>query len=235
MQKLQKIGYMALGGVFMLVLMMAMPVLASAQRQITAYFNNIRVVVDGVLITPRDGQGNIVEPFVVDGTTYLPVRAVAEALGRAVEWDGATQTVYIGARPGVVQYLQDTAPAFASYRSHREFSAMQSGGVDRFSMGGIVHVNGMTYGQFAWSTHNLNSRFTSLSGVVGKLDDANIMPETWNDRYVRFFADGRLVLEVEISSGMLPRDFTINLAGVNQLRIETLTPTGVGIGNPVVQ
>ena len=53
----------------MLVLMMTVPVLASTQRQLTAHFNNIRVVVDGAVITPRDGQGNIVEPFVVDGTS----------------------------------------------------------------------------------------------------------------------------------------------------------------------
>jgi hypothetical protein len=32
----------------------------------------------------------------VDGTTYLPVRAVASALGLAVEWDGETNTVRLG-------------------------------------------------------------------------------------------------------------------------------------------
>jgi hypothetical protein len=36
-----------------------------------------------------------VEPFVSDGTTYLPVRAIADALGKNVSWDNATKSVYI--------------------------------------------------------------------------------------------------------------------------------------------
>ena len=33
------------------------------------------------------------EPFIYDGTTYLPVRAVGEAVGKTVGWDGKTNTV----------------------------------------------------------------------------------------------------------------------------------------------
>jgi hypothetical protein len=53
------------------------------------------LVVNGQEVTPRDVQGNVVEPFIFEGTTFLPVRAVAEALGQEVNWDGATNTVYI--------------------------------------------------------------------------------------------------------------------------------------------
>lgn len=37
------------------------------------------------------------EPFILDGTTYLPVRAVAGALGLGVGWDDATSTVTLPA------------------------------------------------------------------------------------------------------------------------------------------
>ena|GEM_PF-6187372 len=30
----------------------------------------------------------------------MPVRAIGEALGKTVDWDGPTNTIYIGARPG---------------------------------------------------------------------------------------------------------------------------------------
>ena len=59
-------------------------------------YNNIKITLDGKQITPRDGQGNIVEPFVYNGTTYLPVRAISNALGIAVDWDASTQTVILG-------------------------------------------------------------------------------------------------------------------------------------------
>jgi len=39
------------------------------------------------------------EPFIVDGTTYLPLRAVADALGKEVELDGPNQSVYVGRKP----------------------------------------------------------------------------------------------------------------------------------------
>ena len=47
----------------------------------------------------------------MNGTTYLPVRAVANALGKEVYWDGPNYTVYIGRMDGKLGYpsvrLQD--------------------------------------------------------------------------------------------------------------------------------
>ncbi len=76
-------------------------------KNLLANYVGVKLVVDGVSITPKDANGTVVEPFIVDGTTYLPVRAVAEALGKEVGWDGDTKTVYIGAKP-------QTAPSYAS-------------------------------------------------------------------------------------------------------------------------
>lgn len=58
-------------------------------------YNNIKVTLDGNAVNLVDANGNPVEPFTINGTTYLPVRAVAGAFGLEVEWDGATQTVIL--------------------------------------------------------------------------------------------------------------------------------------------
>jgi hypothetical protein len=60
-----------------------------------ASFADIRIFVDGKQIDPRDAGGASVEPFIINGTTYLPVRAVAEALGMEVSWDNASKSVRI--------------------------------------------------------------------------------------------------------------------------------------------
>ena len=52
------------------------------EKALTAVYNNIRICVNGTEITPVDALGNTVEPFIIDGTTYLPVRAVAEAVNK---------------------------------------------------------------------------------------------------------------------------------------------------------
>ncbi|MBQ9976669.1 MAG: hypothetical protein IJP16_09160 [Clostridia bacterium] len=50
----------------------------------TLDYNDIKICIDGNYITPKDAGGNVVEPFIINGTTYLPVRAVASALGKEV-------------------------------------------------------------------------------------------------------------------------------------------------------
>lgn len=58
-------------------------------------YNDIKITLNDEKLTPTDANGNYVEPFIIDGTTYLPVRAVANALGLNVEWDGANNTVVL--------------------------------------------------------------------------------------------------------------------------------------------
>lgn len=74
---------------------------AAYQKQATLNYSGISITLDGKKITPKDANGNTVEPFTISGTTYLPVRAIATALGLNVTWDGNTQTVglYTGAVP----------------------------------------------------------------------------------------------------------------------------------------
>lgn len=68
----------------------------SGQRSIDVTYNDIKIVIDGKEYVPKDANGNIVEPFAYNGTTYVPLRAVANAFGKEVGWDGATATVTIG-------------------------------------------------------------------------------------------------------------------------------------------
>lgn len=70
-------------------------------------YNNVKICIDGTYLEPKDANGNTVEPFIMDGTTYLPVRAVAGAFGKAVEWDGATSTVFLGQRPADASAIAD--------------------------------------------------------------------------------------------------------------------------------
>lgn len=43
----------------------------------------------------RDGNNKIVYPIVVEGTSYLPVRAVCDIAGLKVDWDGDTRTILL--------------------------------------------------------------------------------------------------------------------------------------------
>ncbi|BAK99956.1 hypothetical protein OBV_27580 [Oscillibacter valericigenes Sjm18-20] len=63
--------------------------------QKTLEYKDIQVTLDGKKLDLKDAKGNAVEPFMLDGTNYLPVRALSEALGLDVSWDGNTNTVVL--------------------------------------------------------------------------------------------------------------------------------------------
>lgn len=92
---------------------------AITTKTLEAHYPGIKLVVSGQEIEAKNGAGTEVEPFIVDGTVYLPARVVGEALGKSVEWDGQTNTVYIGKAPMVedaqqlIEILEETHPAFA--------------------------------------------------------------------------------------------------------------------------
>lgn len=78
----------------------------TGKQTIDVDYLDIKLVVNGKEVTPKDVNGNVVEPFAYNGTTYLPVRAVGEALGKTVRWDGETKTVHLGELPQAT-YLVD--------------------------------------------------------------------------------------------------------------------------------
>ncbi len=79
------------------VLLLSLCVSAMAVRTESAEitYRAIKISLNGEIISPCDAEGKGVEPFIMNasGTTYLPLRAVAQALGLDVKWDGATSTV----------------------------------------------------------------------------------------------------------------------------------------------
>lgn len=92
------IGYIA-GLTTAVILCSTVTFAQSIEKTITAVYNNIKIFVNGEEVVPKDANGEVVEPFISNGTTYLPVRALANALGQDVTWDGETNSVYIGTVP----------------------------------------------------------------------------------------------------------------------------------------
>ena len=62
------------------------------KKQVTAY-KGINVYFDNKLVTTRDENGNIIEPLVIDGTTYLPARMVVSIFDAELKWDASTMSV----------------------------------------------------------------------------------------------------------------------------------------------
>lgn len=96
----KKIKGLIAGGLIAALLFGGASFAKQTSEQVEIFYNNIKIFIDGSELIPKDANGNTVEPFIMNGTTYLPVRAVANAFGKDVDWDGETNTVYLGAKPG---------------------------------------------------------------------------------------------------------------------------------------
>lgn len=72
----------------------------NATKHVDITFRDIKITLDGYTLEPTNAAGEVIEPFILDGTTYLPVRGIANALGAEVEWDAATSTVRLTAAAG---------------------------------------------------------------------------------------------------------------------------------------
>lgn len=147
-----------------------------ASERVTLGYRNIRLLYDGEHVELWDAAGNTIEPFILDGTTYLPVRAVAELFGRAVDWDGATDTVTLSTwllSRTEVKFSDDdtdTSPLVDVYEYDRygrlTYSSSETG-INRTEKhlsydeaGRLVKSESLIYSTFLWP-ETISSRLTT--------------------------------------------------------------------------
>ena len=208
------------------------------------FYNNIKIYIDGAEIVSKDANGNIVEPFTMNGTTYLPVRAISNAFGKEVEWDGATQSVYIGKKD------QNKPDNYLDKIQYTDFKS----GYDRnrfYKINGNItdytnntYTNGiLLYDEYIYTIENdkddahilidypLNSQYKELCGKIVLPKNVNIAGFTKenidNDRAINilFFGDDKLLYKATNVTKTMPFSFDIDLTGVNKLTIKTTGDT----------
>lgn len=91
-----------LAGVLVTALTITLPVSAlAASGRLTIEVSPINVQVDGEVFQPKDAAGNDALVFTYNGTTYAPLRALAEAYGLEVGYDAASNLATVSAPSGL--------------------------------------------------------------------------------------------------------------------------------------
>jgi hypothetical protein len=126
MKKTGKKSLVALLSALLAVSVMLNVASAASLVEITAYLNNeIKIMLNGKLFEPNLADGTKIVPITYQGTTYLPLRAISEAVGLETTWDGARRRCIWGAEA-------DSRPAI---RSRPSASRRNSRGAARRSTG----------------------------------------------------------------------------------------------------
>ena len=177
----------------------------SVTRTIEANYMNIKLVVDGAEVTPKDAAGNVVEPFQANGTAYLPVRAVGEALGKEVTWEGSTKTVYIGKVPGVEETWMTKLPPYQTSGSVKVYNG--SDPRETFSVAGVTQTHGVTFHNGSFAIWNTNNQYKTMTLTIGHAD---VKGSTYNST-LEVYLDGEYSTEYELKFDAAPKTIDIDL------------------------
>ncbi|MCR6545465.1 copper amine oxidase N-terminal domain-containing protein [Dehalobacterium formicoaceticum] len=72
---------------------------ASIQTTLKAQFVSFKILLNGQQVTPKDSAGNIVQPLLVNNTTYLPLRAFGDLFNKNVDWNNTLKQISITDKP----------------------------------------------------------------------------------------------------------------------------------------
>lgn len=179
-------------------------------KEIKAYINEgITIKVDGLQQNMADAKGRKLHPISYEGSTYVPIRAISEMLGKQVKWDGATQTVLIGdsGSVGAIDFIDGLEP--------------YEGG-DRYTTkyGDAKEIAGKLYDHWLKPS-------TMYYNLEGKYKKITFQAYYDYDTTIRFLGDNDTALStIEIEAKELPKTYTVDVTGVQRLVIKSATGGG---------
>ncbi|ACB86209.1 stalk domain-containing protein [Natranaerobius thermophilus] len=207
-----------MGMVFVLCIMLVSTVFAeNVREQIEVLYDDITIFVNGFEREPEQ------EPFIYEGTTFVPLGFVSDALGEDVSWDGKEKNIYIGSKPGKnVIAMEDMDTHTATDRYFEGFHSFTTNTGEKFSNGYYFEREyGLRFMNMEYE-YLLDSEYAQFKVLIAP-------SEKWQDREkednigsFQFYADGEKIYDTgPISSDLTePKEVKLDLTGVLRLKIE---------------
>ena len=220
----QQIQGAVLGCILTVLLMGTVTAIANdGIRNISVTFRSIRLIINGQLVIPRDAAGNVIEPFIWNGTVYLPLQTIGDALNMDVRWDGNTSTVYLDDEPArdVVRghsWLDHMQQLNLQRGDIRHTMAAWRAGDGSFDRGLRFSIRNIASDQNSWQSVDipLNANYNIFAG---KMVHSGILAHQ-KPVQIRIYGDGRLLYaSPTISPGTIPIPFSIDVTNVLMLQI----------------
>ena len=190
---------------------------------ISVVYDNYRIIIDGAdkSATPEDSK-----PFVFNGRTYVPLRYIAESMGKQVLWDGATKTIYINDEGNS---REDVYFATQSY-DWSDTDIILDGDKKIVRLSTMVHNQNYDYreGDKGFSKRNIVFNLNGTAkNVIGTIDMSETSPTVTNEGKVIFYDQDEKILYQSsyLRNSTEPIPFNFSVQGALQLEVEFI---GVG-------
>lgn len=214
---MKKLGFIA-GFISASMIFGTLGVFAAGGSMIEVFYNVKDVKINKVSKMPED------KPFIYNGTTYVPLRYIAENLGEQVKWEGETQTIHIGEMKEAAAVYPDSGI------EHMSYNVMENSGNKFFyGEGPVKDTVGNEYSNsirllvreqiskdYSWNeiSFPLNGQYKEFKAVAG-LTEAYKAAGFSGDLIISL--DGEIVLEKEMKSGDFPEDITVDVKNANKI------------------
>lgn len=207
----------------------------SVYKQIDAY-TGVDVVVNGQQITPRNASGHVVDTFIFNDTTYVPVRALSEYWGKDVAWDGDSRTVYVtdkqtsnpgndsnSGNTGTTQPSQPSKPSKPEVETGyltdvlkpaKNSKAYAWGNLSSAIMNDKLYSNIIEFSDGGQIEYNLGGNYKTIKGTIGYEDVSKYS----YSGVLSFYGDDKLIASYPITSGKT-QNITIDVSNVKEFRI----------------
>lgn len=175
-------------------------VFSNSITSITAQINPaINYTLDGEKFVPRDMDGSVMDTIIYNGRSYVPLRAIAEAMDIAVDWEGSTSTIILGEKEGKGQSLfsmnfKTTGSGNVDIQKTTEskFLTFTAGAQNvAFEEGIFIENTSSSTSASASITFNTNKKYQKLylKTFIHKDTDSNVEIEIFGDNDVRIYSD----------------------------------------------
>lgn len=192
----------------------------------------IRLVIDNKEFTCTDANGAVVEPMIYNGTTYIPVRAVSTAFGKAVYWDGEESTVYLGDMDGK---LENPTAKLIDLKN----IASSKSGLEKVE--NVFDNYNNFYSDAVYADYSQNQCCeVLLDKKYSKFKATLFIPDGWNREdvdSVSIIGDDKIILpigmdeNVEMDKTSKPVEIEVDVTNVNNFKIVFNTYKGIRIAN----
>lgn len=203
----------------LLLVGLAVPALAAPIMKSIEVQTGIRVFIDDKELIPKDANGNPVEVFIYNGTTYLPARAICEAIGKPLQWDSSIHGIYIG------NHASSTPAAYLSQLDYFNksstwfFDEISKDNLGNEHLHSFRNPSSSVYGISNGSvTYKLNGQYSRLTGIY--YQEYNSRAYDGKPTILVISGDKQELWRGSVASGVDPIVIDIDITGVLELTLE---------------
>lgn len=182
----------------------------------------IKMRLNGSEFNPTSDDGAALRPIIYNGSSYLPVRTLCDAVGVKVEWDGANKTIWLGEKGEKIKIGKEVMNTDSKDRE-----AYYTENPDLLYLGEKLYERGIRWKN---SEDTRYFAFQALEGKMAKLggtiylekapNRSSSIGKTYNVRFRSSNDDGKETLAIYNVISGVPFDFEVDLNSANMIVLE---------------